>query len=607
MAQPLKIMCVHGLGDHRRSAWEEEWRLAIEQAVGPASAEALKFRFVTYDPIFERIDLSFGETVEAAWKLARSGVTNLFRRSRGPLTSVSDRLRWTAGYVVAWLEDEEFQEKTGKLLSDAVQEFEPDVILAHSLGSLITYNAFAQASDKVTAALARCHYVTFGSQLGNPFVLGNLTHGRIEQLPVKHWHHLYNEHDDVFTARLRVQGVANFNELLTPFDDPGSGDHAAPGYLKHEITCSSFWSPLLSRFNPERSGPMPRGDPWSRGTARTARSRVRRALLVGIDEYPKEAERLYGCVNDVFAMSATLQDCGFAPEEIRTCLNDRATTEGILSRLAWLTDGAQAGDQLVFFYSGHGARLPQYGLHEEPDRLTETLVPYDFDWTPERLVSDEQIYQFYAQLPYDTQLLMIFDCCHAGSMHRQSGARARGIAPPDDIRHRELKWDREREMWVPRDFEELNARFSARKTDRRQFFGDSLSTVRIGRAAPLRLTGEKDYEKAKAASDVPVGPFLPLIIEACSEEQLSYEYRHGVTSYGAFTFCLTSILRREKDITFSKLMELASERLKELQYDQKPQILGPAKYMNARVPFETGRGGRTGGDRPGINTPRTTG
>jgi hypothetical protein len=33
-----------------------------------------------------------------------------------------------------------------------------------------------------------------------------------------------------------------------------------------------------------------------------------------------------------------------------------------------------------------------------------------------------------------------------------------------------------------------------------------------------------------------VGPYLPLIIEACQEKEFSYEYRDGATSYGAFTY-----------------------------------------------------------------------
>ena len=39
------------------------------------------------------------------------------------------------------------------------------------------------------------------------------------------------------------------------------------------------------------------------------------------------------------------------------------------------------------------------------------------------------------------------------------------------------------------------------------------------------------------------GPYLPVILEACSEDQLAYEYKHGVTPYGAFTYLLSSRLR----------------------------------------------------------------
>ena len=615
MPNSLRILCVHGLGDQRQSGWEADWSRAIKQAVGPDTETELNFKFLTYDPIFERTDISFADTLGAFWKLARSGLGGLFRQPRGPITNVSDRLRWTAGYVVAWVEDEKFQQETRTLVLETLREFKPDVVLAHSLGSLVTYNAFshAEAAESETAkALLNTHYVTFGSQIGNPFVLGNLTYGRVQPLAVRHWHHLYNEHDDVFTAPLRVQGVDNFNQLLTPFDLPGAGDHDAAAYLTHVVTQTSFWRPLVDvatgRFKAMGLAAPSNAGPWNRSLPAAAGSPRRKALLIGIDEYPDAANRLSGCVNDVFSMSATLQDCGFEPDQIRVCLNDRATADGILSRLEWLVDGAQPGDQLVFFYSGHGARVPEYGLHEEPDRLTETLVPYDFDWTPAHSVSDEQINGFYAQLPYETQLLMIFDCCHSGSMHRDGAARARGITPPDDIRHRQLRWNRDEEMWVERDFTPLNDEFSRRASQKQAFFGSNLATVRLGRSALLRVSDQKSYDHAKKARGAPTGPFLPVIIEACGEEQFSYEYRHGATSYGAFTFCLTSILRKEKNITFRRLVELATERLERLGYHQKPQILGPAVDLDAKVPFETGRGGKApAGKLPGSATPRTSG
>ena len=38
----------------------------------------------------------------------------------------------------------------------------------------------------------------------NRFDLRNLTNGRVQPLPVKFWHHLYNRHDDVFTAQIKL-------------------------------------------------------------------------------------------------------------------------------------------------------------------------------------------------------------------------------------------------------------------------------------------------------------------------------------------------------------------------------------------------------------------
>ena len=50
--------------------------------------------------------------------------------------------------MVAWVEDEGFKRQSRKRVLDAVREHEPDVILAHSLGSLVTYNAFSHADAK---------------------------------------------------------------------------------------------------------------------------------------------------------------------------------------------------------------------------------------------------------------------------------------------------------------------------------------------------------------------------------------------------------------------------------------------------------------------------
>jgi hypothetical protein len=438
----------------------------------------------------------------------------------------------------------------------------------------------------VAEALRRSRYVTLGSQIANPFVVKNLTPGRIDPLAVKYWHHLYNEEDDVFTAPIKLFGATSFEQVDAPFDIDGFADHSAVEYLKHVNTIENVWRPAAEqRINARAFGASSARRESPAALRRQGRLQ-RRALLVGINKYPREEDRLEGCVNDVFLMSSALQECGFEPESIRVCLDERATAQGITERLKWLLDDPRPGDERVFYYSGHGARMPEYGENMEPDRKVEALVPWDFDWSIEHAIVDDQIFALYSQLPYRTRFAMILDCCHSGGMHRYGGARVRGLNPPDDIRHRELKWDLASDTWVSRDFKRLNGRFSSRPDVNDAFFGQDGASTRIGRASLVRGQTEQQYRRLKRRAGSPrVGPYLPLIIEACQEREYSYEYRHGVTSYGAFTYSLCLELRRRRRISFKRLVDVTAARLADLGYAQKPQILGPRAVVDARVPW----------------------
>jgi hypothetical protein len=477
---------------------------------------------------------------------------------------------------------------------DAVREHKPHVILAHSLGSLVTYNAFTHADARessVNQLLKKVTYVTLGSQIGNPFVIGNLTNGRVQPLEVAFWHHLFNVHDDVFTAEIRLWDMPTFRQTPTPFDDEGIGDHAAESYFGHRATVENVWKPIgAGALGAKSFVPVAATVVKARAAASPSR-KTQKALLVGINDYPNPAQRLEGCINDVFTMSAVLQECGMPPEAIRTCLDGRATAEGILDRLKWLVDDPKPGDELVFYYSGHGARMPEYGNNYEPDHYVESLVPWDFDWSPERAISDDQIFDLYSQLPYDCRLVMILDCCHSGGIHRDGGLRPRGITPPDDIRHRELKWDSKTEMWVPRDFARINEKFALQKEKdaAEKYFGRKGATRRLGRASMLRNLSHTQHTRLKHEDETAArGPYLPVIIEACGEEELSYEYRHGATSHGAFTYSLSSILRREKTIKFADLIDKVKDQLADLRYPQVPRILGPTAILQHNVPWTAG-------------------
>jgi metacaspase-1 len=585
----LTVLGVHGLGDHRASDWEEKWSEAVRAAFPQLQGLMLDFRFVTYDDIFANTDISLAESASALWKLTTSGISSIGRRQRGVVSEISEKIRWTAGYVVAWVEDEGFKRESRKRILEAVRTHKPDIILAHSLGSLVTYNAFSHPDAEeaqVSQILQNAHYITLGSQIGNPFVIRNLTNGRIFPPKVRFWHHLYNVHDDVFTASITLPNVGNFRETETPFDDDGVGDHAAESYFRHRATIENVWRQIGAAAVGARTMASMLAPKARTKAAKDRKSQ--KALLIGINNYPNASDKLEGCVNDVFTMSALLQDCGIPPEAIRTCLDERATAEGILSRVKWLLDDPKPGDELILYYSGHGARIPEYGNDYEPDHHVETLVPWDFDWSREKSITDDQIFCLYSQLPYDCRLVMIFDCCHSGGIHRHGGPRPRGINPPDDIRHRELKWDRKTGMWVSRDFKRINEQFTAEKKVAAAYFGEEGATRRLGRASMLRGLSSQKYARLKKQSkELAKGPYLPLIIEACGESEFSYEYRHGATSHGAFTYSLDNILRREKKaISFQQLVVKTRDQLADLQYAQVPQILGPGAILKSKVPWK---------------------
>lgn len=594
----IKILCIHGLGGHPDGQWMNDWERSARSVI-PSSD--LEFESIEYDRIFEKVKISPSEALGSVFDLLWSGISSPFRRPKG---IVPDFMRFTAGYVAAWLRDEAFQQETREFIYKRVTEVKPTVILAHSLGSLLTYDAFAHRDvrGKVAEALGATRYVSFGSQIANSFVIGNLTNGRIARLPVKRWVHLYNKMDKVFTAPIALPGVDNFIQINTTFDAEDALNHRAPNYIAHNATAAGLWRTMVrgedglpTRFFGSKGLSAPK--------SKKVTKPVRKALLVGINEYPQPDQRLEGCVNDTYTMSAVLQECGFQAAEIRLCLNERATKDAIMERLDWLLHDARDGDQRLFYFSGHGAEMTAYGANDEPDRHIEALVPYDFDWTLDRAITDEWIYKLYSQLSYNTQFVMIFDCCHARGMHRDGARRARGISPPDDIRHRELRWDPEIEMWVARRLADL-----AGSNGKKVYYGKDGSTVRLGRSGFVR-SQVKSTRISTGNGRTDKGPYLPLIISACKETELSYEYRHGATSYGAFTFCLASILREEENLTFSELVSLTSKRLKQLEYDQTPDVIAPTSVLNMNVPWNTGGATRRKKARgePGGSTPQLSG
>ena len=586
----LRILCVHGVGNHPIGGlWEDEWKDAIVESLRMLGADvAPVVEFVYLDDIFAKHPIDAVDVLEAIAKLAKSGVTSLFRQPKG----IGDQVRSTAGMVVQWVENETLRNETRERLEATISDFKPDIVCAHSLGSLVCYDSFTGGG---AALIKGRRFVSCGSQIGNPFVIGNFAAGRLSGLDqATFWYHLYNAEDDVFTAEIRLS-KPNFAQIETFFDIQGFADHDVTQYMRHRRTIATVWSDALMAL---RGAPLTRVVPPASAAARKvgaikwAVKPRKRALLVGINEYANPAQNLEGCLNDVFLMSALLQESGFAAEDIRIVLDGRATHEAVRERLEWLLDDAKDGDLRFFYYSGHGAQFPAYGIGDRIDRLDETLVLHDFDWTRERAFTDDDFYALYSQLPYKLRFVTIFDCCHSGGMTRAPVSKVRGVDPPDDIRHRMLRWDAEREMWVEREIESPNPQFERSLNAGKAAKNAPRFTHRLGQAMDLRASSPAAL-KREAAARGHKGPFLPVLIYASREEEFSFEYRHGPLAYGAFTYCLAKTLRRDRrlkrpQLTFDSLIREVRKELAELGYAQKPVLVAPSEIKKQKIPLSIG-------------------
>ncbi len=182
--------------------------------------------------------------------------------------------------------------------------------------------------------------------------------------------------------------------------------------------------------------PIAKGQPFSSPSTIPSRAPTKWALLVGINNY-KYADRispLAGSINDVEDMRQVLiGKFEFPPENILVLEDSQATHAGIVNALeTHLIAKSQAGDIVVFHYSGHGSQMKDV-TGKQISRLDETIVPYD-SRDPEGKVFDisgAELHALLVQLAAKTSnVTFILDSCHSGTLVR--GARMRSI--PADTR-----------------------------------------------------------------------------------------------------------------------------------------------------------------------------
>ncbi|MGE5464651.1 MAG: caspase family protein [Syntrophothermus sp.] len=149
---------------------------------------------------------------------------------------------------------------------------------------------------------------------------------------------------------------------------------------------------------------------------------MKKAVCIGINNYPGTSNDLLGCVNDANDWCELLTEYGF---ETSVLLDSQATRQNIKAALEGLVVSAGAGDVIVFTYSGHGTQAIDIS-GDETDWYDEALYVYD------GMIVDDELRVIVDQIHPGAALLVICDSCFSGSVTRYIPERARArFIPPD--------------------------------------------------------------------------------------------------------------------------------------------------------------------------------
>jgi metacaspase-1 len=280
---------------------------------------------------------------------------------------------------------------------------------------------------------------------------------------------------------------------------------------------------------------------------------AKKALLVGINDYPGTQNDLLGCVNDITNVYDVLvKYFAFAPSDVTLLSNARARKAAILDSFGKLLGGAQAGDTIVFHYSGHGSQVRDEEGDELDDGKDEVICPADFNWT-DGFIKDDDLAGLIAGLRKGVRLEVILDSCHSGTGTREIIVDRRSLGDrPGSVQEAMAAAS----LWNSPHC--IRPRFLAPPPDVQlradEVFGPALPLRRIARAQPMNH----------------------VLWAACRSDQFSADAEIDGKASGAFTFYFCRHLRDTQGrVTRDQLLKLIRASLKHEGFSQVPQLEGP--------------------------------
>lgn len=295
---------------------------------------------------------------------------------------------------------------------------------------------------------------------------------------------------------------------------------------------------------------------------------IRKALLVGINEYPQSPLR--GCVNDVRQINDLITNqFGFEQGGIKLLLDTDATYSGIQAGLEWLAQGGDKADAVrVFHYSGHGSYVADKN-GDEPDGRDECLVPVDYQTAG--MITDDVLKKLYDTFPKSGNLTLIMDSCHSGSVQRD-------VAQDVVFRFLPVSWDEQMS---------INTAKAKYLKDRQQFIIQLLKEMPEAPASDAQLEAKvlalSNLFEKKRFGDVHVREGN-VLLAGCRDDQTCADAYICGEFHGAFTYFLVeTIIKANHQLTYHELAEITGQKLFTNHYTQTPQLEYRSKRDQALI------------------------
>ena len=237
---------------------------------------------------------------------------------------------------------------------------------------------------------------------------------------------------------------------------------------------------------------------------------MKKAICIGINNYPGMFNDLKGCVNDANDWAELLTEFGF---DVSVLLDEQGTRENIKAALRDLVSSLSLGDYGVFTYSGHGT-YNRDSSGDESDSYDEALYVYD------GILLDDELREILDDLNAQASLVFVSDSCYSGTVTRVA---------EDDTQYAKPRF---------------------------------MPVLGYSPLIPVktRLLAEAEM--------------LELLLTGCSDSELSYDAFINGRYNGAMSRYAIDAIRANRGATFSEFYDLLRQALPSQEYPQTPQLEG---------------------------------